>query len=597
MMMVIARIGRFVVAFGKDTSGVILPYVAVMLTVLMGFVTLALDAGRYVSLSTQMQEVADALALAGARELNQQSGSRARATSAIGAMVSNGLTGLGYTGTISAATPVYYKNLPVASSGFTGTAATSDYDAKFVAVTVNPAPIARLFQLYGTSTMSATGQAIAGFTSQAACGISPVFICNPYETSGMTDTQATQALLAALDPNDPSYNAATVRKMFRMTATNTSPGHFGWVQPADKCNNTPCLNQWIGYTSASALQRSCFDQSPGITMATGNKPVAAAFNDRFDIYSGNGPSADYSPSINVRKGYVAGSGNNWCKSGAGDYLTAQGGAPATTLSLAPVPATGTVTLTTTKNSTTATLSSTTGVVAGMSVASGGVLGNSTLGISAGTTVQSVVNTTSITLSQKPSKGASSGVSFVWLTTPLPLDKQWAGICDSGTCLQGNGDWDCAHYWSINHTGSPPSGCTSSNPTMSRYGMYSYENAQASDSPTSAPIKDYSGYPTGTSSNGETGTPYCAINGGFTPTWNAKFDPRIVYVAVINCDAQTALGNISGGNSGGPVPVARFAKFFLTQPYNSDGLGYLYGELIGLVQTLDRTIYNQVQLYR
>jgi hypothetical protein len=92
---------------------------------------------------------------------------------------------------------------------------------------------------------------------------------------------------------------------------------------------------------------------------------------------------------------------------------------------------------------------------------------------------------------------------------------------------------------------------------------------------------------------------CAINSGFTPTYSADFDPRVVNVAVINCNAQTALGNISGGNSGSAVPVAGFAQYFLTQPFNSDLRNYLYGEMTGLVNALGSNIkiFNQVQLYR
>src|SRR5204863_1953998 len=134
MKALVMRLRRFTAVFWHDISGVILPYVTIMLVVFVGLGALALDGGRYMSMQTQMQGVADALALAGARELNQQAGARARATNAINNMVSNGLTGLGYNGAITHAAPVFYSALPVATAGFTGTAATSDLDAKFVAV-------------------------------------------------------------------------------------------------------------------------------------------------------------------------------------------------------------------------------------------------------------------------------------------------------------------------------------------------------------------------------------------------------------------------------------------------------------------------------
>src|SRR5216684_8658136 len=95
----IKRAFRSVITFRDDTGGIILPYVALLLTVLIGISALAIDIGRQMSLQTQMQAIADALALAGACELNQQPGAQARATNAINTIiVSNGLTGLGYSG-------------------------------------------------------------------------------------------------------------------------------------------------------------------------------------------------------------------------------------------------------------------------------------------------------------------------------------------------------------------------------------------------------------------------------------------------------------------------------------------------------------------
>src|SRR5258708_39989376 len=73
------RLARWASAFWRDTDGLMVPYVAVMLPVLVGFALLALDASRRMSLQTQMQAAADSLALAGARELNKQAAPRTRA--------------------------------------------------------------------------------------------------------------------------------------------------------------------------------------------------------------------------------------------------------------------------------------------------------------------------------------------------------------------------------------------------------------------------------------------------------------------------------------------------------------------------------------
>src|SRR5712675_2893431 len=78
------------VAFGRDTRGIILPYVTVMLVVIVGLSVLALDGARYMSLQTQLQNGADALALAGAAELDRLPDARTRAVRAIENLVANG---------------------------------------------------------------------------------------------------------------------------------------------------------------------------------------------------------------------------------------------------------------------------------------------------------------------------------------------------------------------------------------------------------------------------------------------------------------------------------------------------------------------------
>src|ERR1700753_1149923 len=77
------RMAQRALALWRDTDGLMVPYVAVMLPVLVGFALLALDGSRRMGLQTQMQAAADSLALAGARELNKQAGAEARAISAM----------------------------------------------------------------------------------------------------------------------------------------------------------------------------------------------------------------------------------------------------------------------------------------------------------------------------------------------------------------------------------------------------------------------------------------------------------------------------------------------------------------------------------
>src|SRR5205809_1854310 len=86
---VAARFAESIKAFWRDTDGVILPYVTMMLVVIVGVSVLTLDGSRYMSLQTQLQNGADALALAGAAELDRTPTAIERATHAINRLITN----------------------------------------------------------------------------------------------------------------------------------------------------------------------------------------------------------------------------------------------------------------------------------------------------------------------------------------------------------------------------------------------------------------------------------------------------------------------------------------------------------------------------
>jgi hypothetical protein len=590
MIRAIGCLSRLVTSLWHDTSGLMLPYVTVMLPVLVGFGLLALDGARHMSLQTQMQEAADALALAGARELNQQSGAQTRAIDAMAnaygsATVPNSLLGMGTAPTLTY-TYTFYNSLPAATSGLTGTAAAGDTDSKYVKVTVSAVTVPTIFPVSyvstGNSSFASGASAIAGFAGITVCAVTPLFICNPYETAGMSDAQATTAL------QDAFADPATLRKMFRMDRSSTSPGHFGWVQTADGCNNTNCQR-----TNLAAVSGACYN-SYNVALATGNKNSVEQYIDtRFDIYSQNpspGISASDAPAVNVRKGYLPTppKGNqtvNWCSAAPVSTNLAYYTTPTWTTTLTAAAA----------NSATLNVASTANMALDPN-------GNPTQYIKGGaipanTTITTINSATQITISNKATIPSGTTLTIEWFTSGLLQDKQWTGLCSGGPCLQGNGDWDCADYWSINHTAAAPAGCTASNPTISRYQVYRYEIANNL-------INDWSGNRAANSGknpagNGENGAPFCAAGSGVSgvDTTTGGLDRRDILVPIINCLAQTALGNIVGGNNASNVPVAAFVKFFLTQPYEALG-DYLYGEMTGAVGSNDNVIiYNQVQLYR
>ena len=199
---------QFARAFWNDTSGVILPYVTVMLVVIVGLSVLALDGARLMSLQTQLQNGADALALAGAAELDRLPDAETRARTAIERLLTNStLFGSGASRTIAVSNIKFYSRLPAsdASPMSAGRLATGPANARFVSVTVRPVTLPTILPaaFFGGANMVTTAaSAVAGF-DQVVCGVTPIYVCNPYETAGMTYDQATEVLQhAAANPTD-----------------------------------------------------------------------------------------------------------------------------------------------------------------------------------------------------------------------------------------------------------------------------------------------------------------------------------------------------------------------------------------------------------
>src|SRR5262249_4573179 len=112
-----------------------------MLVVIVGLSVLALDGARLMSLQTQLQNAADALALAGAAELDRLQDAETRARTAIERLLTNStLFGSNASRTIKVSNVQFYRRLPAsdASPMSALTRATGSRDARFVAVTVKP---------------------------------------------------------------------------------------------------------------------------------------------------------------------------------------------------------------------------------------------------------------------------------------------------------------------------------------------------------------------------------------------------------------------------------------------------------------------------
>src|SRR5687767_1407877 len=154
-----------------DQRGAVLIYVTLLLPVLVGFSLLAVDASRLYNLSTHLQKGADALALAGAAELDRKPDAITRANAAIANMVANQhkFSNAG-TVNVAVASKRYLSALPSSDANALASAAvtTDPAEAGFVEVTVTTQTLTTLMPasfLGGSNTATSAARAVAGWTT------------------------------------------------------------------------------------------------------------------------------------------------------------------------------------------------------------------------------------------------------------------------------------------------------------------------------------------------------------------------------------------------------------------------------------------------
>jgi hypothetical protein len=301
------RITRFAGTLWSDTAGIILPYVTLMLVAIVGMAALALDGARYMSLQTQLQNGADALALAGAAELDRLPDAEDRAVRAIrGLLANSSLLGAGADRNVQVASIQFFSQIPARDEAPLAEAvvAPDPTRARFVAVTVKPVTLGTILPagvIGGSNAVTTGASAVAGF-DQVVCQFPPLFVCNPYETDGMTYEGATAELQAATA--DPTIRRRLIRLHQYRGANEYEAGDYGFLQSPTLGRGQDALIDAL----AIARPTACFLQS-GVNFRPGFvTSVREAFNVRFDIYEGamtaNKNDANYRPAENVRKGYV-----------------------------------------------------------------------------------------------------------------------------------------------------------------------------------------------------------------------------------------------------------------------------------------------------
>jgi hypothetical protein len=312
----IAKLARSAVALWADTQGLILPYVTMMLVVIVGLSVLALDGARIMSLQTQLQNGADALALAGAAELDRMPDAETRAVTAVNNLVANSVRFAGSNGAVRASRIEFYSQLPAADSSpiTDGVVASDPMTARFISVSVEPVRFATILpaSLFGgTNAIAVRASSIAGF-DQVVCDMVPLFICNPFEVAGMSEEQGAASLQHAVA--DPTLRRRLI-SLRRNENKPYRPGDYGFL-------DSPLIGSDPGAmidAVARAHSGVCFRHGTIAIRRGVAGAVRDAFNVRFDLYAGamvaERNDSNYRPAENVRKGFVgggAGAGGNQC---------------------------------------------------------------------------------------------------------------------------------------------------------------------------------------------------------------------------------------------------------------------------------------------
>lgn len=315
--------------FARNDSGYALALTLIMMPALIGLAMLIIDVGRGNNAQSDHTAAADALALAGARELDGGEDAILRAKAAM-EEVTNSVSFLGLVGdavhidlSYSAETGGDFRvefltEIPRRDDDPIDAAFLTDHritdhetggaDAKYVYVYSEDQALRSLFARavgMDNGDVRVGASAVATYRT-AACDVTPLFICNPFEKEPEgTDLQSAFA---------QGRLHARLIKLHPPGSSTAKPGNFGFLQVQGANDSSSASANIIRNVFAGAHNPTCYDNSTVTTKPGAAVSIAQGLNVRFDIYSGPFSSpADkraYPPAANVRKGYVASNPTN-----------------------------------------------------------------------------------------------------------------------------------------------------------------------------------------------------------------------------------------------------------------------------------------------
>ena len=265
------KFGRFglVSRLGRDERGSIMIQATVIVVAIMGMIGLALDGGRFFMAHNDLQDLADAAALAGAKKLDATTGSMDAATTA-----ANNVGGANNVRwwDVSAAKVLsvqFYKTLADLDAN---SPATLDKNAVYIKVTTGAWQVAPTFlAAVGASSNNRAQATAVAESGTSLCVPASMMLCNPID-----------------DRTTPSTSNFTPRAgtmyVFSTNGNATfSPGVFNLLDNENGCGSDPCVKGILSRTGADICA------SGGTSPAQGSKQDATidGINVRFE-QSANG---------------------------------------------------------------------------------------------------------------------------------------------------------------------------------------------------------------------------------------------------------------------------------------------------------------------
>lgn len=311
--------------FFRNESGYALALTLIMLPAFMGLALLIIDLGRGNNAHSDHAAAADALALAGARELDGGVDAIVRAKAAM-EEITNSVSFLGIVGddvhidlAYSAETGGDFRvefltdipasdDMPLDPATFIAPENhdTGGANARYVYVYSEARPLHSFFvralvnfipSLADEDKDVRVGASAVATYRTGVCETVPMFICNPYEDYEISGTGPD--LQTAFAEGD--LHGRLFRLIPQSGKESAFPGNFGFLTIPEAGPGASSLREYLaGRQLASCLTEVDVETEPG-NMSS----LAAGLNTRFDMYDSNFKNdADlYPPAANVRKGY------------------------------------------------------------------------------------------------------------------------------------------------------------------------------------------------------------------------------------------------------------------------------------------------------